>query len=364
MNKTGFFDLKNRIAFCLFLFCASECFAGYSACVDIFPRAVSGFDDTKSYYMGIIKDWNVTLGTLKVDSHPVVIYPVGYKPPEASSYSPQSGRIELGIKIDPSERYKVSLVLAHEFGHAVFWNHLKIRLNDHEVSLLDYFPVSSENFKNSPYSMRELSKYEEVFTLAKDTGRNEIAEIYLDKIIFLRQELLKSAGTYLMPMQFLNLVSPYSELFSDIIPVALWQDPTIFAKTLESFETREDGVFRLGLQLKLRGRNKHTSVSPRDFRIIPFSGWKKEVMSQYTLFDPLRGTLWPLFLKNMDSSHIEAFLKAYLVATKKHIALRMQRGDTDNPGALVTSPEVLNREFLKIIIDEARKHSVPLKPYR
>lgn len=312
------------------------------------------------------QDWNTLVGPkLAVENYYVVV--VDGRDVTESIFIPYRSELVIGNELYGKDSLSLGVILSHEFGHLIFFDHFDFTWNGKKISfrkVVDEGRKAQENMStpNSPYQLavaEKLALQSELAGLHNTSLTNDI--LALQKKL---DDVSKTIEDMRAPNAFFHEVSDmldaYNELFADILPVIIWRDPYV---VFLAGETRNsNGEFdndRVGT------RDHNTEASPpRTFLVNDFKNWKHEKSDKYTLFDPVRGALWSLFLQNLRVDEVPLFFKTFLEAASLHVTFRLARGEDIRVSRQASDPTKINQEFLKLFVMTARKYNLPIRRHQ
>lgn len=308
--------------------------------------------------------WSTLLGDLGRDSG-VRILLDEHSSVQDSYFNGFMNTISLGYQVPAKNPHHRSVILAHEFAHAIFQKNFEFTISGQTLFYRDLvvaaakddeFVRSSEEYQALA---RETMEIDQTLTLAQQVG-HEALVADLTRLLAAKSEALAALTPQLNLFQkWRSFFTPYNELFADSLPVILWKNPTAMSEAM--VEPQENYLATVRRFLNYGGRNNRAVDEARSFRIISFKDWKVEVASEYTLFDPARGVLWTLFIKNLKVEEIPIYMRTHLMATAQHVMLRLQRGEDPLNTETHVLPTQLNQEFVQIFVRLARENGLQIR---
>ena len=263
-------------------------------------------------------------------------------------------------------------IFAHEFGHAVFTSHFRYFS---EGKLVNEFEVEAENAANLKrvYSTPEYNlmkhRSEEIqgqIEALREMGESQKIDALATELegLKLKMYALESLANQHFSgkkVQFRvgdHLILPYNELFADCVSVLFQRDGGIIADA-QGIPHTDSNEYDASPSSKYRPRG---APRPRDFDIAHFKNWDnaRDPSFVYSLFDPFRGVLWKLYMKNLPREEAPLFLKTYLLAVAMHLQFRATEGDLQSWGKK-TSTEKLNQQFIRFFALAAKENGLPIR---
>lgn len=282
-----------------------------------------------------------------------------------SYYNGFINTISLGYHAPTSNPIHRSVILAHEFAHAIFQKHFEFTVAGKTLVYRDLVVAAAKDdefvLSNLEYQAlaRETMEIDQTLTLAHEVGHEELV-VDLTKHLEAKSEELASLTPRLnLFKKWRSFFTPYNELFADSLPVILWKNPMAMSEAM--VDPQENYLATVRRFLTYGGRNNRAVDEARSFRLMPFKDWKAEVASEYTLFDPARGVLWALFIKNLKIEEIPIYMRTHLMATAQHATLRLARGEDPLDAGSYALPTQLNQEFVQIFVRLARENGLLIR---
>lgn len=306
-----------------------------------------------------ISDWNELLSN-SVEM-PLVDVIVKKEEFTSSYFLPARFDIHLGVLTgaDYSPMRTTEVVFAHEFAHSVFTENFIFQWKGETISLkklaadslvdrikLEKSPILQEMFE----ALKEIQETLDIARRVKATTTIK----NLESLLQTRQRELSEQLPNLAKFNFIHeLTIAHNELFADALPALFWKDHRIMTDVLDT--SHRGYIEQLKEELLMRGKNPDSTSEPRDFAITSFKNWQQELIPTYTLLDPARGALWSLYMNNLRTEDFGLFFKVFLSAASRQVTLQLERQ------AQPIDAAELNREFLKIFVEEARKNKLPIR---
>ncbi|MBY0383519.1 hypothetical protein K2X05_00035, partial [bacterium] len=306
-----------------------------------------------------IAEWQQLLST----SVEIPLVDVYLKPEEftTSYFVPARFEIHLGTLTDGqfSPARTTNAVFAHEYAHSVFTENFTFQWKGEEFSLKKLAKDSESDRNKLARSPRLQEMFEAIQEIQKtlEIARSVNATSTvknLESLLEARKRELSEQLPSLARFNFIHeLTIAHNELFADSLPALFWKDHRIMTDVLET--SHRSYIQLLKEELLQRGKNPEATSMPRDFAITSFKNWQQELVPTYTLLDPARGALWSLYMNNLRTEDFGLFFKVFLSAASRQVTLQLER-----QGEQVDAAE-LNREFLKIFVEEARANKLPIR---
>lgn len=312
-----------------------------------------------------ITDWSELLS----NSVEIPLVDVILKQEEFTSSYFLPARFDIHLGVFTGTEYSpirtTEVVFAHEYAHSVFTENFHFQWKGEAISLkklaaeslvdrikLEKSPILQEMFE----ALKEIQETLEIARRVKATTTIK----NLEGLLQTRQRELSEQLPHLAKFNFIHeLTIAHNELFADALPALFWKDQRIMTDVLDT--SHRGYIQQLKEELLMRGKNPDSTSEPRDFAITSFKNWQKELVPTYTLLDPARGALWSLYMKNLRSQDFGLFFKVFLSAASRQISSQLERRENQKDSSESLDAAELNREFLKIFVEEARKNKLPIR---
>lgn len=284
----------------------------------------------------------------------------------SSYFIPSRYEIHLGLmtggELSPSRTTEA--VFAHEYAHSVFTENFTFQWNGKTQSLKKLATdaeVDRLKLEKSPLlqeMVEALQEIQETLEIARKVEATDTVK-NLESLLNSRKRELAEQLPHLAQFNFIHeLTIAHNELFADALPALFWKDQRVMTEVLDT--SHRGYIQQLKEELLFRGKNSKATSEPRDFAITSFKNWQHELIPTYTLLDPARGALWSLYMNNLKHEDFGLFFKVFLSAASRQVSLQLERQANKKESTSVDAAE-LNREFLKIFVEEARKNRLPIR---
>jgi hypothetical protein len=308
--------------------------------------------------------WNLLDGKIQFPIVNIFLQP---KSVATSYFMPAKNEIHLGVLKgkELASHLTRGAVLAHEFAHAIFTENFTFIWKGKNHSLkevLEAARVEQARIESNP-SLKELvEEVEEIRQTMQiaEKVKDKETQAELESLHLIKKQELEEKIPYLHLYEKIHqLTIAHNELFADSFPALFWKNPRMITEALNAVHLSKISLLRQ--RLLNRGYNKDANSEQRDFEITSFKDWKKELAAEYTLFDPVRGALWKLYMQNLKVEEIPLFMNVFLAATSRQVNLKLEKLEKNENFKM--SPSELNREFLRIFVEEARRFGLPIRKH-
>lgn len=339
-----------------------------SACVGLFvkesetpaesPSVSEAALDLTAYTHKLLMDWNELLGNKQILSINFLLSPVDIL---QSAYRRFTKTLDIGVHTFSNSLTVFKTILAHEFAHAIFNKYFVFTFEGQSVSMETLNAAAHQamvrNESNPQYQnlLREMQELSGALFLARSAG-NLKGEAEILSIMESKQKELDIMAPEMREHGiFVDVVIAYEELFADIFAALMTKNKSAMT---EAFLTEASSPVDL-INYASAYRTQNPDAPPlREFSTTSFKNWKHELSDEYTLFDPARGVLWNLYLKNLKNSDIPLFIDVYFRAVEEHMVWRTKNHEDMRVSARASDPEILNREFVLFFVAVAKDYGL------
>lgn len=259
-----------------------------------------------------------------------------------SGYRALGNKVWMGMSSDNFYLRKAIVVLAHEFGHAIFDLNIYFNFQGRRVNALEGASIieayrqrilSSPEYKTAVEEMKEKFK-----RFTKERQEREAHAIFL-KLGGDEYYKIFNHGEDLS-----NIVIAHNELFADMIAVMLTRDGDAVANVFKSQHPDSMEDFS----------RSFLSITPVENFSLSLIGETK-----YELLNPTRTFIWTRYLAKLSPEFYQKFIKAYLNATQAHLETLIASGESVRDLALYPKPQERNVDFIKFLEIELAKQGIP-----
>ena len=259
--------------------------------------------------------------------------------------------VKLGL-ISLPEQKAVDVAVAHEVGHASFLQHLLLEIDGLRGNFLQITEAVLRKERAIAANPETQKAWDEIQAQAPTMSPEAHQKMVFEFAKKLGLDQIHDRKEQVRMMNY--LLFPYNELYADLVAVLVFNDKKAVFNSIEKVKDRPHRT--------VREKPFHTELRERDFtQIINFKLWAEspEVMDFYSPFDPVRGVIGRLFLNDINSEQKSLLLRAFLNATRRHVQVRILRGENAYTNQHVATE--LNQEFLRLLVEEARNFGLKFK---
>ncbi len=253
-----------------------------------------------------------------------------------SSYRSLGNKLLLGFSNEREDIYKSLVVMAHEYGHAIFDLNIIFNFEGHQLNSLQIASmvaqirqeiISRDDYKAAMMGLREKSKNLNFRTQFEEDA---IFKRFGGDEYYRLSQLAKNLS---------DIMITHNELFADMVAVMLAKDGNAVANVFKGSHPDSSGDLSRSFlpQTPIKGYTNGAFDPGNQF---------------YEILSPARSFLWSHCLSTLPRENYPKLIKAYLRAAQAHLNALLATGETPRNLWLHQDAEKINPDFIKFLETE------------